>query len=322
MENENILFISENNVSVGAEVRRRGRKNIITYGNDKRTQRRIQQRTYRQRKLQRNLGTKHEKEEYCRQIVEYQKKIVLQELHSITAFSLLSDLEEICSTLAIPLDGEIQHRLKDCKTSCFNDENGIVEMSFESGPGQAVKDLLLTETKSLASRSRNSVCDDQRTVVSKRLTKENDQADGYIPNHTAFYYLQCMALLNTLNETNYSGPNVLKMSFIETAFSDSHKYTSIQCLPSQSLRERLAMLPDTSVVDSIVNCIIQGSKCWGHDPLDTASWEMPEALFQDYWYICDEDLLKTTNQWRSLHHRSPIKWSSSGSNPSPSKADC
>ncbi|KAJ2964750.1 hypothetical protein NQZ79_g273 [Umbelopsis isabellina] len=322
MNDEKVRFICENSVAVGAEARRRGRKNITTIDNKKRTQRRIQQRTYRQRKQQTSLGLERERQEYYHQIGECQKNIVLQELRSISAFSLLTDLEELCNKLDIFMEADIQSRLKDCKTSWLNDENGILGVPFEARPVDAMSDHLQEEAKCLASRSRNSVFDDQNSKISDKLAKTSDRADGYLPRHTAFYYLQSKALSNTLGQMDSTDPNVLKMTFIEAAFSDSHKHMNIQCLPSQSLRERLSMLPDTSVVNNIVKCIIKGSRCWGHDPLDAASWEMPEALFQTYWYICDEDLLITTNQWRSLHHQPPIKWDSSGSNPSPPQCDC
>ncbi|CAM0142075.1 hypothetical protein VKS41_004221 [Umbelopsis sp. WA50703] len=134
-----------------------------------------------------------------------------------------------------------------------------------------------------------------------------------IPRHVALYYIQTQ-YLKKLFDPNGNHPHTgLDPTPLELALGDKIRiHPRLRFMPCPRLRERLMMFQDVVDVDKVVAYIVQNAICWGPDPVQSKNWELPEKLFQDYWFICDQTMLNNTNGWRALDGRPPIVWDNAG----------
>lgn len=136
---------------------------------------------------------------------------------------------------------------------------------------------------------------------------------GPIPRHVALYYIQSQYLKKLTDPDKEYPPSGLDPTPLELALSDKVRFhPRLRFLPCPKLRERLILFQDVLEINAVVDHIVKGAICWGRDPLQNSSWELPEVLFYDYWFICDEDMLRCTNKWRLLSGKPAIVWDSAG----------
>lgn len=136
---------------------------------------------------------------------------------------------------------------------------------------------------------------------------------GPIPKHVALYYIQSQYLKKLGHPDKAQRPSGLDPTPLELALSDKVRmHPRLRFLPCPKLRERLLLFQDVLDITTVVDHVVKGSICWGRDPIQNDSWELPELIFYDYWFICDEDMLRVTNKWRLLNGRAPIVWDSAG----------
>lgn len=317
-----VRFVLENRASSGFESRTRGRKSIDTTTTDKQSRRRMHQRAYRERRQQHVSVIEGERDRYCKQVLQLQRRLRATSQSTKTALSILQDLEKICSTSNLPLQHSTREMMENIKANiakqrtahrCEGSNDVATDVAIWSRRESAGKDAAVTTTKTLGQDILQTSKDTDTTYTHPDETMNPAIHKPYIPRHTALYYLQTQALLKQSEQSSSKGKSALDSTFLEVALNmNDQAHVNFKCLPSQSLRERILLFQDIVDVTKLVNNIIKGGICWGLDPLDTASWEMPEILFQDYWFICDEDLVRTTNKWRLMHGRSPVVWDSSG----------
>ncbi|KAI9288909.1 hypothetical protein BC943DRAFT_315583 [Umbelopsis sp. AD052] len=136
---------------------------------------------------------------------------------------------------------------------------------------------------------------------------------GPIPRHVALYYIQSQYLKKLTDPDKEYPPSGLDPTPLELALSDKVRFhPRLRFLPCPKLRERLMLFQDILDINTVVDHIVKGATCWGRDPLQNDAWELPEVLFYDFWFICDEDMLRCTNKWRLLNGKPPIVWDNAG----------
>lgn len=303
-----IKFVLENNTSSGCERRRRGRKSmdVIPTNMDRQSQRRLHQRAYRFRKQQHASEIEADRDQYCKAASQLEKELLSTTKKIDSLFTILQEMEQVFSSNNIQMQDRMKEQLKDLK-KCRQRRQSLTEPTQLSA-----RQLKPRDANDSASPDNESHAADTRETVSRNY-QQSTRRNPYIPQHTALYYLQTQALLKQSEQAASKGKNALDPTFLEIALKmNDQENVNFKCLPSQSLRERILLFQDIVDVTKVVNQIIKGGICWGFDPLDTASWEMPEILFQEYWFICDEELVQSTNKWRLEQGRNPIVWDSSG----------
>ncbi|GAB5590411.1 hypothetical protein Unana1_05311 [Umbelopsis nana] len=142
---------------------------------------------------------------------------------------------------------------------------------------------------------------------------ELDTLRGPIPKHVALYYIQSQYLQKIAHPEKPQRPSGLDPTPLELALSEKIRlHPRLKFMPCPKLRGRLLLFQDILDINTVIDHTVKGSICWGRDPTLSDSWELPEVLFYDYWFICDEDMLRNTNRWRQLSGRAPIVWDSAG----------
>ncbi|KAH8554123.1 hypothetical protein BGW37DRAFT_517868 [Umbelopsis sp. PMI_123] len=145
------------------------------------------------------------------------------------------------------------------------------------------------------------------------MTSQMAPLRGPIPRHVALYYIQSQYLKKISSPGKPFRSSGLDPTPLELALSDKIRFhPRLRFLPCPKLRERLVLFQDVLDINVVVDHIATNAICWGRDPLQNGSWELPESLFYDFWYICDEDMVRNTNKWRLLNGRPPIIWDSTG----------
>ncbi|KAG2174257.1 hypothetical protein INT43_004278 [Umbelopsis isabellina] len=134
-----------------------------------------------------------------------------------------------------------------------------------------------------------------------------------IPRHVASYYIQSHYLKRMLDPDGNYPPSTLDPTPLELALADKLKvHPRLRFMPCPRIRERLMMFQDVVDMKEVMSCIVHNAICWGSDPLVSKNWELPERLFRDFWFICDQAMVDHTNEWRAADGRGPIVWDSHG----------
>lgn len=134
-----------------------------------------------------------------------------------------------------------------------------------------------------------------------------------IPRHVASYYIQSHYLKRMLDPNGSHPPTGLDPTPLELALADKvQMLPGLRYMPCPRLRERLMLFQDAIDMKAVLACIVENALCWGSDPLQSKNWELPERLFREYWFICDQSMLDHTNAWRAADGRGPIVWDSAG----------
>jgi hypothetical protein len=47
-------------------------------------------------------------------------------------------------------------------------------------------------------------------------------------------------------------------------------------------------------------------KIWGNTPWDPQAWELSKKFVEKWWFLLDEDVLKSTNFWRAQRLEEPL----------------
>lgn len=74
----------------------------------------------------------------------------------------------------------------------------------------------------------------------------------------------------------------------------------IDMMPWASLRDRL--LANEAVINEIefINDMLsENLKIWGSVPWDPMSWEFDGEVLRKWWFLMDEDIMRSTNFWRA-----------------------
>ena len=74
----------------------------------------------------------------------------------------------------------------------------------------------------------------------------------------------------------------------------------IDMLPWASLRDKLLKCANTiNETEFVVDMVSMDLRIWGKRPWDPRSWEVGPAFAQKWWFLMDEEILETSNFWRS-----------------------
>lgn len=74
----------------------------------------------------------------------------------------------------------------------------------------------------------------------------------------------------------------------------------IDMMPWASLRDRiLANISVINEMEFINDMLSENLKVWGTMPWDPMSWEFDGEMLRKWWFLMDEDIIRTTNFWRA-----------------------
>lgn len=74
----------------------------------------------------------------------------------------------------------------------------------------------------------------------------------------------------------------------------------IDIIPFPGFRNRILHSINVIDLDTLSRDLIHDAfSVWGRDPWDATGWEISERFAKTWWFLVDEELLKTTNFWRS-----------------------
>jgi hypothetical protein len=81
--------------------------------------------------------------------------------------------------------------------------------------------------------------------------------------------------------------------------SSTPHYPYIDLLPFPSLRNNLLQAGNLINPREIWYDLLDGDvKVWGNSPWDEKGWEFGERIITKYWYVMDDEVVRTANFWR------------------------
>jgi hypothetical protein len=74
----------------------------------------------------------------------------------------------------------------------------------------------------------------------------------------------------------------------------------VDMVPWPSLRDKLLRCANTiNETEFVVDMVSQDLVIWGTRPWDPRSWEVGPVFAKKWWFLMDEDIIETSNFWRS-----------------------
>ncbi|KAH8548139.1 hypothetical protein BGW37DRAFT_507597 [Umbelopsis sp. PMI_123] len=82
----------------------------------------------------------------------------------------------------------------------------------------------------------------------------------------------------------------------------------VDIIPWASMRDRLIMNLQVLEESTFKEDVHKECTIWGGDPLFTQCWEISPVFFRKYWFLCDKDMVKTSNFWRAQRGETFLKF--------------
>ena len=96
---------------------------------------------------------------------------------------------------------------------------------------------------------------------------------------------------------NPSMPSTLAPTPAQTAIPHP---SFIDIIPFPGFRNRILHSINVINLETLSRDLTDGAfSVWGRDPSDATGWEISERFAKTWWFLVDEELLRTTNFWRS-----------------------
>jgi hypothetical protein len=74
----------------------------------------------------------------------------------------------------------------------------------------------------------------------------------------------------------------------------------VDMLPWKSMRDKLLRCANTiNETEFVIDMVNQDLRIWGTRPWDPRSWEVGPVFAEKWWFLMDEDIIETSNFWRS-----------------------
>lgn len=74
----------------------------------------------------------------------------------------------------------------------------------------------------------------------------------------------------------------------------------IDMMPWAALRDRvLANVAVINEMEFVNDMLSESLKIWGNVPWDPMSWEFDDEVLRKWWFLMDEDIMRSTNFWRA-----------------------
>jgi hypothetical protein len=104
------------------------------------------------------------------------------------------------------------------------------------------------------------------------------------------------SIRETMLDTEFTvAPDIFKPSQLQLTVSHP---PVIDIIPWATVRDRIIVNLCAIDIERFMDDIHEHCKVWGGDPLYTQGWEIGPIFFQKYWFLCDKEMVKTTNFWR------------------------
>jgi Domain of unknown function (DUF3425) len=104
------------------------------------------------------------------------------------------------------------------------------------------------------------------------------------------------SIKETMLDTEFTvAPDIFKPSQLQLTISHP---TVIDIIPWPSMRDRIIVNLCAIDIERFMDDIHEHCRVWGGDPLFTQGWEIGPVFFQKYWFLCDKEMVKTSNFWR------------------------
>lgn len=84
----------------------------------------------------------------------------------------------------------------------------------------------------------------------------------------------------------------------------------VDMLPWCSLRDRILESQATmNELEFVADMCSNDIKVWGRIPYDTTGWEIGPGFAKKWWFLIDENMIRTTNFWRAQRGEADLPFS-------------
>ncbi|OZJ02372.1 hypothetical protein BZG36_04435 [Bifiguratus adelaidae] len=134
----------------------------------------------------------------------------------------------------------------------------------------------------------------------------------YIGNLTAFAIIRNEYNKQAADPHYGARPNLLPTPLQMEHQKTKHMDPRINLTIVPGVRDKILIFEDLFDLNTMMLLLRIHLVCWGSDPTVISSWEYPESYFVKYWYLCEQELVDSTNYWRRLHGKPKIQWDPMG----------
>ncbi|KAI9283737.1 hypothetical protein BC943DRAFT_327579 [Umbelopsis sp. AD052] len=114
------------------------------------------------------------------------------------------------------------------------------------------------------------------------------------------------SIRETMLDTEFTmAPDIFKPSQLQLTIAHP---TVIDIIPWPSMRDRIIVNLCAIDIEKFMDDIHEHCRVWGGDPLFTQGWEIGPVFFQKYWFLCDKEMVKTSNFWRRQRGESYLRF--------------
>ncbi|KAI8579491.1 hypothetical protein K450DRAFT_199494 [Umbelopsis ramanniana AG] len=110
----------------------------------------------------------------------------------------------------------------------------------------------------------------------------------------------------TMLDTEFTvSPDIFKPSQLQLTITHP---PVIDIIPWASMRDRIILNLSVIDIERFMDDLHEHCNVWGGDPLFTQGWEIGPVFFQKYWFLCDKEMVKTSNFWRRQRGQTYLRY--------------